>query len=337
MNFKKIKTMTWSDLLKDHEFIDTYVTLYNTAHGNSLDLDGHAHYLRETDFLKQIILDNSYIAGCSTLSFMTLLLDLAYHGLSIQPITKPQAYVLPRKIPLKNADGTKSDELRALLGLTAYGEIALRIRSGIIKHVDNPVMVYKGDFFEQRENPVTRETTIGYQARYESEEIVRAFVKITRYDDTWDYRVISMDDMMRLKAKSDNKTGAPWTGGPGGGPLRGMWETKLLKHAFNTYPRIKLGLNTEANDEDFVADAAYAAAMSKFITTGEDDDDSTPAQKSDHHEDDVLGEKPQAQEQPQEQKKEEPDPWKQPAQPAQQAEITNPNPSPDAPPIYDFS
>lgn len=336
MNFKKIKAMSWADLLKDHEFIDTYVTLYNTAHGNSLDVDGHAHYFRETDYLKQIILDSSYIAGCSTLSFMTLLLDLAYHGLSIQPISKPLAYVLPRKSTIKNADGTKTDELRAQLGITAYGEIALRIRSGIIKHVDNPVMVYKGDFFEQSEDPITRETRIGYQARYESEEIVRAFVKITRYDDTWDYKTISLDDMMRLKSKSDNKTGAPWTGGANGGPLRGMWETKVLKHAFNTYPRIKLGLNTVSNDEDFVADAAYASAMSRLIPTGQDDDDDALPPPTPKPTQEVAQEQP-AQEKPQEQKKEAPDPWAPPVPPAQPVEISNPNPSPDAPPVYDFT
>jgi hypothetical protein len=269
MNFKKIKAMTWAELLKEHEFIDTYVKLYNEAHDNALDIDGHAHYLREADYLKQIISDSSFIGSCSTLSFMALMLDLAYYGLSLQPISKPLAYVLPRKATIKNADGSKGEEMRAMLGITAYGEILLRIRSEIIKHVNNPVMVYKGDFFEQV-NGVPH-----HQARFQSEEIVRAFVKITRFDGTADYGTISLDDMMRLKATSDNKTGKPWTGGAGGGPMKGMWATKLLKHTFSTYPRIKLKDNTVLEDlEPTKADAAYAAAMSNFTNEEEEEDDS---------------------------------------------------------------
>lgn len=273
MNFRKIKAMTWADLLKDHEFINAYVRLYNLAHDSQLDLNGEEHFLRETGFLKQIILDNPFIAQATTLSFMATMMDLAYYGLSIQPTSKQQAYVLPRKVSVKNADGTKSEEVRVQLALTAYGEIALRIRSEIIKYVDNPVMVYKGDFYEPKTISGTKQTVIDHIPRFESEEIIHAFVKITRFDDSVDYGTISLDDMMRLKASSDNKTGKPWTGGAGGGPMKGMWVTKLLKHSFNTYPRIKLKDNTVlAPDEPTKADAAYASVMSGFITDEEDDD-----------------------------------------------------------------
>lgn len=265
MNYQSVKAMTHSELLKNHEFRHLYVTLYNTAHGNSLDLDGDAHFVRETGYLKQILMDSAYIRGAATLSIMTMMLDLAYHGLSLQPGSNALAYVLPRKASVKNADGTKTEELRVTLGLSPYGEIALRIRSGIIRHVDNPVLVYKGDFFE-KENGVPR-----HAARFQSEEIERVFVKITRYDGSFDYKDLSYEDMMRFKAKSDSKTGTPWTGGFNGGPLPGMWRAKVLKHAFSTYPRLKLGQNTEA-PEEFTADAAYANVMSQFTNTEEDDD-----------------------------------------------------------------
>lgn len=76
------------------------------------------------------------------------LMDLAYHGLSLEPVSKATAYLTPRSHNIGTRDN-KIWEQRVLLSISAYGELQLRMRSGIIKYADNPIMVYEGDIFEK--------------------------------------------------------------------------------------------------------------------------------------------------------------------------------------------
>lgn len=234
MNFKRISQLNIQDLLADEEFILTYTALYNASSGTN---DGMVIYARETSFLKQLYLKDAGLRKCTTLSVAASLLDGAYHDLSIEPITKPLAYLLNKGHNI----GTKAApvyEQRAYFAVTGYGEILLRIRSGFIKHADNPVIVYEGDFFQVVNN------VPHHEQGFESSVITHAYMKITRYDGTVDYKVFPMSQIQTYRGASDNKSSVAWTGGVDGQPTIGMIEAKVIKHSFSTYPRIKLGKNT---------------------------------------------------------------------------------------------
>ena len=302
MNFKKVREMSISDLLKDQEFRDHYVSLFNTCHQdmvpvmdedgnptgktqlvNTLGIDGDAHFDRETGYFKQAILDNDKLASCNALSVMTAFFDLAYHGISIEVIPKPEAYITPRKGDVPGAPNEK--EWRATLRITGFGELGIRIRNGVLRHIDNPVMVYAGDGYYVNDGiPVHKQL-------HTSDEIIHAYVKITKRDGSIEYKSYSMTEIQAWRAQSDNPNGKAWTGGipykdaegkEHKQPTRGMIETKVIKHSMNALPRIKLGSNTElAPDVDYEyllaekavkKEAAYADTMSKFTTGHEDED-----------------------------------------------------------------
>lgn len=344
MNFKKVREMSISDLLKDQEFRDHYVSLFNTCHQdtvpvldenglptgktqviNTLGIDGDAHFVRETGFFKQSILDNEKLAACNALSVMTAFFDIAYHGISIEVIPKPEAYITPKgaKVP-----GSEEKEMRASLRITGYGELGIRIRNGVIRHIDNPVMVYRGDVYSVH-NGIP-----DHHQRHESEEIIHAYVKITKKDGSVEFKSYSMAEIQGWRAQSDNPNGKPWTGGvpwkdaegkEHKQPTRGMIETKVIKHSMNALPRIKMGANTElATDADYEEllsernamrkEAAYAHTMSNFTNTDEDDDpigdppaENNPPVENNPPEDDPLA--TDSTDEP-----EEDDPWEPPAE-----------------------
>jgi recombinational DNA repair protein RecT len=252
--------MNLVQLLEYPEFRNHYILMYNQCHKS---VDGLMHFERETTFLKKIAIDNKKIMKATALSVMTALLDLAFHGLSIEPITKPQAYITVRA---HNA-GTKEQpawEERAILNITGYGEIAMRIRSGIIRYVDNPVLVFKDDLFEQNKGKVTT-----HMPSNTSTTITHAYLRIVRYDGSEDYKILSMDDLQAMRAKSDNQNGAAWTGGIKDDdgkpqPMAGMIFAKLFKHSFNGYPRLILGQSTQLADEEIEREAVYANVMSQI-------------------------------------------------------------------------
>lgn len=303
LNFNEIKKLTPAELLTNQEFREHIVVLYNTCHKTT---DGNQFYERETNFLKKLMMDNAKIAKASSISIMSTLLDLAYHGLSIEPVSKAQAYIVPRSHNLGTKDNPQWEQ-RVLLVISAYGELALRVRSGIIRYVDGPYLVYAGDHFT-----TTPDGCIEHVRNHESDEVTDAWIKITRYDGSTECKEFSIQEIMAYKKKSDTPTSTAWTGGVDGQPSRGMIEAKVLRHSFSAYPRLKLGQNTTVQtDDDIAADAAYAAAIAD-LSTDQDNGITT-------HEE--VPSKPQQR-------------AKAPA--AEQAEIVPPTPPTDEIPIFKF-
>lgn len=317
LNLNEVRKMNLVQLLEYPEFRNHYILMYNQCHKS---VDGLMHYERETTFLKKIALDNPKIMNATSISVMTALLDLAFHGLSIEPITKPQAYITVRghNTGRKDDQGKEIWEQRAILNITGYGEIAMRMRSGIIRYVDNPVLVFKDDIFEQNKGKVT--THIPSNT---SKTITHAYLRIVRYDNSEDYKILSMADLQAMREKSDNKTGAAWTGGPKAEdgtaqPMPGMIFAKLFKHAFNGYPRLILGQSTQLADEEIEREATYASIMGQITDQPTPSNDYKQPESTDQHDqddDNPLGGDTQAPpaeqvakpvEKPRETKKEEP-------------------------------
>src|SRR5690606_33462013 len=81
-----------------------------------------------------------------------------------------------------------------------------------------------------------------------SNRIIAAFIKITRFDDTFDYKVLTMEDIENLRKFSKDPNSKAWTDG-----LAGMVQAKVIKHAFKNFPKLRIGefskLDSETIDE----------------------------------------------------------------------------------------
>ena len=216
-----------------------FITLYNTIHGTG---HGEMIYHKETFNFKRLIAENKSLQECTPLSLYGVFLDTAVNGLSLESGSKPLAYVLPRNANV----GTKEQprwEKRAYLVVSPYGELVMRMRAGQIRHADNPVICYKGDTFEPflDENGCKR---IHYKAAIprQSNEIIGAFIRITRIDGTIDFEHLTSEDIARLKGYSEKanfgKTNPLYTSN-GGQIDPGFLAGKMIKHAFRTYPKVR--------------------------------------------------------------------------------------------------
>lgn len=172
------------------------------------------------NFLKAVT-SNKALAQCDPMSLYGCFIDAAVNGLSFDP-SKKHLYL----VPYAN---------KAQLMISPYGELLTRMRAGQIRHADNPVLVYKGDHF--RFSVKNGITTVEYEMTLprESEEIVGCFICITRPDGSQDYKVLSMDEVQRLRKFSKSANSLAWTDG-----ISGMIQAKTIKHAFKSYPKIPL-------------------------------------------------------------------------------------------------
>lgn len=238
-----IKSASATQLINSSVVGDRFKALYQTIHGAK---DGERFYEAEKFHFLKMIQENSKIASCSKMSLYGCFMDVAVNGLSFDPSFK-HLYI----VPFNTNIGTKQDpkwETRASLQISGYGELALRKKQGQIKYADNPVLVFEGDIFEYgTENDKTILKHISKIPR-KSENIVACYIKITRNDNSIDYKVLSIDEVMQFKKFSKDPNSKAWTDG-----LPGMIQAKTIKHAFKSYPKVRTGefsqLSSETIDE----------------------------------------------------------------------------------------
>jgi len=258
LDFKAVAAMKVSELLQNEDFKSHFVFIYCTAQ-NQTEAQGQAFFEREMTFLKKMFDDDVKMRAATPLSVFLALLDLAYHALSIEPVSKAQAYIYlqPKNTAPKGSPAVW--EQRAVYKISAYGELTLRVRSGVIRYADNPVLVYEHDDYEKIDGRVH------HRAKRMSQRVTDAYIKITRDDGSVEYKDFSMADIYSFKAKSKSADSLAWTGGVDGQPTRGMIEAKVIKHAFSTYPRLVVGgQNTQLETDVIDGDAAYATVMAKM-------------------------------------------------------------------------
>ena len=135
-------------------------------------------------------------------------------------------------------------EKRAALQISGYGELLLRQLQGQIKYADNPVLVYEGDEFRfgSKDGKIVLDHIACIPRT--SNNIIAAYIKITRHDDTHDFKVMSMEDIQALRKFSKDQNSKAWTEG-----LPGMVAAKVIKHAFKNYPKVRIGKNTNLASE----------------------------------------------------------------------------------------
>ena len=183
-------------------------------------------------------------------------LDIAVNGLSLDPTGRPHCYILPRntKTGYKDQNGNDIYESRAYLSITGYGELVMRQRAGQVRYVDNPVVCYEGDTFSP--GLINGKKTITYQAACprKSNRVIGGFIRIVRADGTVDWSWMMEGDIKRLEAYSqknnlrwnpqtrqkEGKANSLYTSCEGGIDP-GFLESKLIKHAFDGYPKVRTG------------------------------------------------------------------------------------------------
>lgn len=255
----------------DNELVrDKFVEVYETMWTPTTGMSGVAAYEKEARNFKRILAEKEDIRkNCTKFSIFTSFLDVAISGLSLEPGTRAQAYLLSRSVAIdtcyENCQKKNVYETQAVLTVSGYGELTLRARCGQIRHADNPVIVYAEDEFEYGERNGQKFVNYTCRLPHTSGQITACFIKITRADGSLDYSVMLPEDWMRLAGYSakqnrkwDNQKRQWVQGNPNAlygfnGQTynidTGFLIAKCIKHAFKSYPKARVGRGTQLESQ----------------------------------------------------------------------------------------
>lgn len=229
------------------KFIEIYEALWGAGAGEAV-------YERESTYFNRIMAESADLQRSTKFSIFTAFIDLAVCGLSLERGLNPLAYLLYRNFNIgKDPNGRDMWERRANITISAYGELVLRQRAGQIRFADNPVIVYQEDEFSFADKNGSK--TVSYVCHYPhvSNHIIAAFMRIIRNDGSSDYAVMLEEDWIRLAAFSakQNKGKINDLYSSNNGSIdTGFLKAKLIKHAFKTYPKLRLGRNTNLQTQE---------------------------------------------------------------------------------------
>lgn len=237
-----IQTGTPQQIIKNEQVAKKFMHIYAVVNGIKDPARANAFYEAEMFHFLKIVNDSSNIASCTKLSLYGIFMDVAVSGLSFDPSMK-HLYIVPFKTNVGTKDNPKWEK-RAALQISGYGELLLRQLQGQIKYADNPVIVYEGDEFKygSKNGSVVLEHMAVLPRK--SQNMVACYIKITRHDDTVDYKVMTFDELMSLKKFSKEPNSLAWNAG-----IAGMFQAKAIKHAFKNYPKLRTGNFTKLESE----------------------------------------------------------------------------------------
>lgn len=232
-----------------------FIQMYNAIWGSQL---GEQIYHKEVFNFQKILRENPSVAECSKMSLYGCFLDIAVNGLSLDNTSHPHCYLLPRNVKTGHKDGNNRDiyEKRANVSVTGYGELTMRMRCGQIRYADNPVVIYEGDIFSIGLENGVKKITYSAAIPRKSTKVIGAFIRIVRMDGSEDYQWLLEGDIQRL-ADYSAKNNSYWKDGHKvEGKANGLYssndgridpgflENKMIKHAFDAYPKVRTGQYT---------------------------------------------------------------------------------------------
>lgn len=283
---EELNKLTPMELVEDSKVEQKFIQMYNSIHGTDM---GVQMYHKEVFNFQKILQENPALQECSKMSLYGCFLDMAVNGLSLDPTGRPHCYMTPRnsKTGHKDQRGYDIYEKRASISVTGYGEIVMRMRSGQIKYADNPVVVYEGDLFQPE--LVSGKKVITYKASVprKSNKIIGAFIRIVRLDGSEDYQWMLEGDIDRLKGFSEKgnsywdnnarkrvegKANALYSSNDGQIDP-GFLESKMIKHAFDAYPKVRIGKFTQmqsVEDPEPVIDYGVEETEATVVDNGFD-------------------------------------------------------------------
>ena len=251
------------DIVTNETVRQRFIQIYDTLWGAGT---GEPAYERESFYFNSILRDKEQLHKATHFSIFTSFIDLAVCGLSLEQGTRALCYLIGRNYCIgKGKDGKNIYEGRLVLTISGYGELVLRARAGQIRHADNPVLVYEEDGFSFTDTDGRKQVSYTCNLPHKSNHIVAAYLRITRADNSIDYAVMLEEDWLRLQGYSsknnrryDNQTrqyvetpNELYTSNEGGIDT-GFLCAKLIKHAFKTYPKVRIGkaeLESQQPDE----------------------------------------------------------------------------------------
>ena len=241
------------EIVKDELVRQRFIDLYGALWG-------------ESNHFNRLLADNANLKACTSISVFIAFIDLAVCGLSVEPGTRALAYLQPRryKTGKKDANGKDIYEQRCTLIISGYGELIQRTRAGQIRHADNPVIVFEGDGFSFTDKGGTKSVEYTLNINHNSQKPVACFMRITRADGSIDYAVLLEEDWRRLaeysgraNKKWDDNTrtyvetpNSLYTSGEGNRIDSGFLMAKCIKHAFKTYPKLRIGKGTTYESDE---------------------------------------------------------------------------------------
>lgn len=255
---QELQQLKATDVIRNERVRAQFINVYNSIWNEG----GEQAYEREAIYFNQQLRDKPKLRECSGTSVFYAFIDLAVKGLSLAPGTQAFCYLIPRSRKVGvDQQGKDVWELACDLTFSPYGELVLRKNAGQIRHADNPVIVYEGDSFQYGEQ--NGQKVVNYMSAFPrtSSRIIACFVKITRADGTIDYSVMAEQDWLRLKEYSDKQntyydsktrqyvTKANELYGKDGGIDPGFLMAKCIKHAFKSYPKLKIGRGSSLESE----------------------------------------------------------------------------------------
>lgn len=230
---QKLQQSTPAQVAALPEVADRFKNIYTIMNGGDAGRAAVKYEAEKFHFMK-LIQDKPDLQQCSKLSLYGCFLDMAVNGLSFDPSMK-HAYV----VSFNTNVGTKRDpkwEKRATVMISGYGELSMRVRQGQIRYADNPILVYEGDEFRHgtKEGKVFLDHVAAFPRK--SDNIIACYIRLERNDGSVDYKVMGIEEVMKLKKFSKDPNSKAWTDG-----LPGMVQAKTMKHAFRSYPKLRMG------------------------------------------------------------------------------------------------
>ena len=285
------------EIAENERVKNQFVKLLTTIH-HMPEADAETVYERESMYYKKAITESAKLQGCDNISLYSAFLEIAITGLSIQPGGKSEAFLESRSVKSGKKDPeTKKDIYinNARLVISAYGELNMRIRSGQIVRMSNPIVLYDGDHFQPHTTP-RGELTIDYRPAIprKSNTIIGCYVCITLPNNGIDFKWLLNDDIERLKkysAKANKKwddekrcyvEGDPSAlySGNTGQIDPGFLEAKTIKHAMRSYTKLRVSDSVSFEDdiptvevEDTFAEPAASAQEQPGTVTINDNSD----------------------------------------------------------------
>lgn len=238
-HLSSLKAMQVAD---DSKVKDKFIMMVEAIHGPGI---ANAFYEAERHYFQKLILENKDLQNCTRLSLYGAFIDCAVNRLSFDPQRK-LAYLLwdNHKIGV-DANGNDQYEKRARMAISPYGELFLRQQFGQIKSADNPEVVYEGEKFTKISGKDG--TLISHEINWPrpNTDLVAAYIRFVKPDGSVDYFVMDMIQMARLKEYSARKNYGKASKMYGDEKSKTKVDTgfliaKTIKHAFKSYPKVKL-------------------------------------------------------------------------------------------------
>ena len=246
LTVEQLNQMQTLDIVKADIVRDRFISIYDTLWGNGT---GEAAYERESIYFNKLLREKPELQNGTRFSLFTAFIDLAICGLSLEQGARALCYLIGRNVNI----GTRERpvwEGRVVLTISAYGELVLRARAGQIRHADNPVLVYENDEFSFSDRGGRKEVNYTCRLPHAGKRVVACYLRLTRADGSIDYSVMTEEDWARLadySASQDRRNHRPnalYTSNNGSIDT-GFLMAKCVKHAFRTYPKVRVGRGTE--------------------------------------------------------------------------------------------